>query len=64
MHVVLLHEEKKPSKCSKFIHSFFTKNFKRLIDVVHEGRKLSFNESLTTNLKLVSLDTNFKQIAL
>ena len=40
------------------------KNFKRFIDVIHERRKLSYNESLATNLKLVSLDTNFKQIAL
>ena len=40
------------------------KNFKRLIDIVHEERKLNDKESLATNLKLVSLDTNFKQIAL
>ena len=33
-----------------FIIVFFTKDFKRLIDVVHEGRKLSYNESLATNI--------------
>ena len=46
MHVALLHEEKKPSKCSKFNQSFLTENFKRPIDVVHQGRKLIYNESL------------------
>ena len=49
MHVALLCEEKKPSKCSKFNHSFFMTDFKRLIDADHEGEKLRYSEDLATN---------------
>ena len=43
MHVGLFHEEKKPSKCSKFIHGYFlAEDFNGLIEAIHEGGKPTY----------------------
>jgi hypothetical protein len=55
VHVALIHEEEKPSICSKYNHRFLTEDFARPIGVVHEGGKLCYNTFLATNYLYIIL---------